>query len=122
MVTLLKIVGFIWALIGLGNLIGMPWTGSPDGVLTIGLMFNMLLFIIPGLIVYGIGAGIKKRQAASTEIVASKSTNEFDQSSSGNNQTTRSSISDIEKLGGLKEKGFITDAEFEAKKKQLLGL
>lgn len=46
--------------------------------------------------------------------------NEFDQSSSG--QMASSSIGDLEKLGALKEKGLITENEFEAKKKQLLGL
>lgn len=48
--------------------------------------------------------------------------NEFDQSSEGVNQIERSSIDDIEKLGALKERGLITESEFEAKKKQLLGL
>ena len=72
--TLLQVVGAIWALVGLGNLIGMPWTESSEGVLTFGFIFNMLIFIIPGLVVYGIGAGIKKRQAASTVVATSKST------------------------------------------------
>ena len=48
--------------------------------------------------------------------------NEFYQSGGGVGQMATSSISDLEKLGALKERGLITDAEFEAKKKQLLGL
>ena len=48
--------------------------------------------------------------------------NEFDQSSGGSSQMASSSIGDLEKLAALKEKGLITDGEFEAKKKQLLGL
>jgi hypothetical protein len=48
--------------------------------------------------------------------------NEFDQSSEGGSQMGSSSIGDLEKLGALKERGLITDGEFEAKKKQLLGL
>lgn len=48
--------------------------------------------------------------------------NEFDQSSGGSSQMTSSSIGDLEKLGALKERGLITDGEFEAKKKQLLEL
>lgn len=94
--TLLKVVGVIWALIGLANLIGMPWTENLSGLLTFGLMFNMLLFVIPGLVVYGIGAGIKKRQAASTEVVMNKST------------VAPSELSveeQLNKLNGLKEKG-----------------
>ncbi len=31
-------------------------------------------------------------------------------------------VAEIERLGQLKEKGLITEEEFEAKKKQLLGL
>jgi hypothetical protein len=48
--------------------------------------------------------------------------NEFDQSGGGSVQMASSSIDDLEKLGALKVKGLITDSEFEAKKKQLLGL
>jgi len=40
--------------------------------------------------------------------------------SHGNNG--KSDLGDLEKLAELKEKGIITQAEFEAKKKQLLGL
>ncbi len=61
MATLLKWVGGIWAVIGVGNLAGMPWTTAGEGLLTVGLMFNVLLFIIPGLIVYGIGAALAKK-------------------------------------------------------------
>ena len=38
----------------------------------------------------------------------------------GNGQT--SDLDDLEKLSGLKDKGIITEDEFKAKKKQLLGL
>jgi hypothetical protein len=31
-------------------------------------------------------------------------------------------LAELEKLGELRDKGIITDAEFEAKKKELLGL
>lgn len=44
------------------------------------------------------------------------------QSSQGNSQRNSSGIDDLAKLGVLKDKGLITDREFEAKKKQLLGL
>jgi len=50
--TLLKVVGGIWAIIGAANVVMMPWTKSGEGLLTFGLIFNFLLFIIPGLIVY----------------------------------------------------------------------
>jgi hypothetical protein len=47
---------------------------------------------------------------------------EFDGTAPRAEPTRGTSISDIEKLGSLKEKGLITDDEFRAKKKQLLGL
>lgn len=37
-------------------------------------------------------------------------------------QSSNSSISDLEKLAELKEKGIITEEEFNAKKKQILGI
>lgn len=42
--------------------------------------------------------------------------------SSGENNSTTSSLSYLEKLAELKDKGIITQEEFEQKKKQLLGL
>ncbi len=39
---------------------------------------------------------------------------------SNDNQGTSSSISDLEKLAALKEKGFLTEDEFNQKKKQIL--
>lgn len=39
-----------------------------------------------------------------------------------NQTTTKQSINDLEKLAELKEKGIITAEEFNAKKKQILGL
>ena len=109
--TLLKVVGAIWALLGLGNLIGMPWTGSSEGVLIFGLMFNMLLFVMPGLVVYGIGAGIKKKQDASREVMTNKSSD------------TSSDLSVEERLNkliGLKEKGLINETEYERRRTEIL--
>jgi hypothetical protein len=42
--------------------------------------------------------------------------------SAGFNPPGGKAIEELEKLAALKEKGFITDSEFDAKKKQLLGL
>jgi len=47
--------------------------------------------------------------------------NEFDQQAKSSS-SGESAISSLEKLAGLKEKGFITEEEFIAKKKQILGL
>jgi hypothetical protein len=109
--TLLKVVGAIWALIGLGNLIGMPWAESSEGILTFGLMLNMLLFVIPGLVVYGIGVGIKKRQATSTEVASSKST-------IGSSELSIEGR--LNKLNNLKEKGLINESEYESRRAEIL--
>jgi uncharacterized membrane protein len=63
---LLIVVGVIWALIGAANLIGMPWTTlqAASGLLAFGLIFNMVLFVIPGLVLAGIGRMIEKRKTA----------------------------------------------------------
>lgn len=61
MIKLLKIVGIIWGLIGLLNLVMMPWGTINESQLVFGLMVNMLAFITPGLILYGIGEIIKKK-------------------------------------------------------------
>lgn len=109
--TLLKVVGAIWALIGLGNIIGMSWTESSDGVLTFGLMFNMLLFVIPGLVVYGIGSGIKKRQVASVEVATKKS----------NDAPSELSVEErLSKLNSLKKKALINEAEYERRRAKIL--
>jgi len=109
--TLLKVVGAIWTLIGIGNIIGMPWTESSEGLLTFGLILNMLLFIIPGLVVYGIGALIKKKQAVSTEIITNKSTD----------IPSKLSVEErLAELDRLKEKGLISNAEYKAKRAEIL--
>lgn len=52
MIKFIKALGVIWAVIGFGNICMMPWTRSSYEFLTFGLIFNMLLFIFPGLVVY----------------------------------------------------------------------
>ena len=100
--TLLKVVGAIWALIGLRNLFAMFWTDSSEGMLTFGFLFNILLFVIPGLVAYGMGVRIKKKQSASAEVAISNSTTTSNESTVG------------EQLGGLdslKEKRHISPSE-----------
>jgi hypothetical protein len=56
MAILLIVLGAIWAVIGLGDIVSMPWGGEhSSALLTFGLMFNVILFVIPGLILFGIG-------------------------------------------------------------------
>ena len=64
----LKIIGGIWILMGAGNMIlGMNRESAPEGVPTYGIMFSIGLFVIPGLIVYVIGAGISKKRMAGSQ-------------------------------------------------------
>jgi len=48
-------LGVVWTIVGIGNILLMPWGSSSTGLLTFGMIFNMILFILPGLVVYGIG-------------------------------------------------------------------
>lgn len=59
--SFLKIIGFVWALIGFANLFLMPWTTAGEGLLTVGLMVNILLFIFPGLGLYGVGTMMARK-------------------------------------------------------------
>ncbi|MFH1261575.1 MAG: SHOCT domain-containing protein [Candidatus Micrarchaeota archaeon] len=105
MATLLKWVGGIWAVIGVGNLIGMPWTTAGQELLiTAGLMLNVLLFVVPGLIVYGIGSAITKKQAPAAVPAEPK----------------KSVESRLQELAALRDKGLVSAEEFEARRKQLL--
>jgi hypothetical protein len=62
--ALLMIVGLICTAIGVGNLIGMPWaTPNQETLFGIDPMFNVLLFVLPGLVVTGIGRGISAKRA-----------------------------------------------------------
>jgi hypothetical protein len=108
---LLKIVGVIWALIGLGNLIGMPWKESSEGILMFGIMLNMLLFVMPGLVVYGIGSGIEKKKIASEE-AASQESNDVQSELRIENR--------LSKLDDLKEKALINEAEYESQRAKIL--
>ncbi len=74
--TFLKVIGILWVLIGAGFLLGTPWGGSSKGGVVFGFMLNMLIFavLIPGLVIYFIGVGMKKRQDGATEASAKKAT------------------------------------------------
>jgi hypothetical protein len=90
---------------GIGN-IG-PW----------GWFFATLLLWIIGFPMYLYYRGKFKLAVAEANGVVSP------RSGSGKTaEAERSAIGDLEKLAALKEKGIITDSEFQAKKKQLLGL
>jgi ribosomal protein L40E len=74
--ALLMFVGLIWAAIGVGNLIGMPWTTpNQETLFGMGPMFSVLLFVLSGLVITGIGKGIsakRAREQPSTEAASSQ--------------------------------------------------
>lgn len=61
--TLIMIVGYGWALLGAGNILLMPMETMSEGWLTAGLMFNVLLFVLPGLAVGALGQNMRRRSA-----------------------------------------------------------
>ena len=49
MKTVAGAFGVVWLLIGVLNITGMPWNDWSEFALTLGLILNVLVFIIPGL-------------------------------------------------------------------------
>ena len=74
--ALLMIVGFMCTAIGVGNLIGVPWTTpNQDTLFGMGPMFSVPLFVLPCLVVAGIGWGMsakRAREQSSTEATSSE--------------------------------------------------
>ena len=115
MALLIQIIGAGWAVIGGLNLIGMPWAkwsneGNSFG-LTFGLMFNMLLFVIPGLVVYAVGTNIRKKQMASKEV-------EIQQRDKPSRDETIEQR--LLNLKNLLEKGLISDSEYQQRRAEII--
>jgi len=58
MSVLLKVVGGIWAILGFANIVMMFRNDVLSSIGAFGILLNFVLFIFPGLVVYGIGAAI----------------------------------------------------------------
>jgi hypothetical protein len=58
MSVLLKVVGGIWAILGSANIVMMFRNDVLSSIGAVGILLNFVLFIFPGLVVYGIGAAI----------------------------------------------------------------
>jgi hypothetical protein len=108
---LLKVVGAVWAVLGAANIIGMPWTGPSSGILLFGIMFNMLLFVFPGLILYGVGAGIsRRRRVAATSQLRPPPT-----------EAAPPTVEErFKTLVELKDEGLITGEEYSSRHAELL--
>jgi hypothetical protein len=101
-VTLI-VVGIIWAIFGGANIIGLPWTAQPPAtnVITFGFIFNMVLFVLPGLAVAGIGKRISSKKPEA--VVAPLDPKER-----------------IAKLAELLEHGLIDQAEYDFRRAKIL--
>lgn len=63
MAVLMMIIGYGWALLGVFNIVMYDnFQTASDGALGFLLMFNVLLFILPGLVVGSLGQNMKKKQ------------------------------------------------------------
>jgi hypothetical protein len=63
MMILIQIVGALWAVIGVANIVTSPPTAGPVGGFV--LLFNGVLFVIPGLALFALGSMRKKKHATS---------------------------------------------------------
>lgn len=63
--TGLVAVGVLWGLIGVGNIVvgfgNISEGGGGEGMMGANLMINMLLFVLPALVVAGLGGILRKR-------------------------------------------------------------
>ncbi|WP_028326176.1 SHOCT domain-containing protein [Desulfatirhabdium butyrativorans] len=110
MAKMLQWIGGILALLGFGNLIYTPWIASGENSLLNGLLFNGMLFVVPGSIVYGIGVAMairaRKNQPDPVLLKAVGNGKPVDQR--------------LEELASLRQKGMITPEEFEQYRKEIL--
>ena len=58
MSVLLKVVGGIWAILGSANIVMMFRNDVSSSIGTFGVLLNFVLFIFPGLVLFGVGAAI----------------------------------------------------------------
>jgi uncharacterized membrane protein len=99
---LLLIVGLGWAILGVANLLMANWGTMSSTLGVVAIMFNVLLFILPGLILAGIGQGLLRRRAANK---ASQPPNTQER---------------LANLDSLRAAGSISDAEYEQKRREIL--
>ena len=120
LVILVVLVSAIWVLVDAKN-IGVK-KGLVSGLGDMGpigwFLVTLLLWII------GFPMYLYYRGSFKSAIAAQSNSNLSEQQSSSVQKNNSQSLpyEELEKLASLKEKGFITEIEFEAKKKQLLGV
>jgi hypothetical protein len=57
----LMVVGGIWAALGAANLATILWRGTESGIAAVGLVVNVVLFILPGLLLLAIGQHLRRK-------------------------------------------------------------
>lgn len=69
MSSLLKLIGLGWAIIGIANFCSLAGRTPPasSSMLSISIVFQAMVFVIPGLILAGIGCGIAKKKEPARE-------------------------------------------------------
>lgn len=55
MSVLMQIGGLVWVFFGIGNIFATPWRVMSNAGALEGLVFNGLVFLLPGLMVYSWG-------------------------------------------------------------------
>lgn len=112
--TILMTVGVFWFLMGIGNVIAMPWGDAGDrgmqAILGIGLMTNGLFFVLPGIVVAGIGASMHnkaKRQHARDAASTPRADAETPEAR-------------LRRLDLLRSTGAITDDEHQARRAEIV--
>ena len=62
MSVLLKVVGGIWAILGSANIVMMFRNDLLSSIEAFEILLNFVVFIFPGLVVYGVGAVIGRNR------------------------------------------------------------
>jgi len=63
--TLLLVLGLVWAFLGAANIVAaFANTSLTAGWQTFGIIFNMVVFILPGLAVAGLGELLRRKRRA----------------------------------------------------------
>lgn len=108
----LKVLGTLWALIGLANLVMMPWDTAGELLLTSGLIFNFLVFVLPGIVIYGIGALLANKSAPAPAATAP--------STDAREPKAKTVEERLSALQALKDKGLLDDDEYATRKNFIL--
>lgn len=58
--TLLSVVGLVWTAIGVAYIAMMAWDTDPQPLATYGLIFVLVVLVLPGLVVAGIGSAVRR--------------------------------------------------------------